>query len=103
MVFPATYAYWRVGPAAAGMSVTDLLAMLGTVAALPYVPWQSPAFKRALLATGMYAVMLGGRRHRAPHQGDDRRDRAPLHPGHGRHLHRRRARAGSGAPDSPCA
>jgi hypothetical protein len=58
MVFPATYAYWRVGPAAAGMSVTDLLAMLGTVAALPYVPWQSPAFKRALLATGMYAVML---------------------------------------------
>jgi hypothetical protein len=59
MVFPATYAYWRVGPAAIGMSVTDLLAMLGTIAALPYVPWQSPAFKRALLATAMYAVMLG--------------------------------------------
>jgi len=59
MVFPATYAYWRVGPAAVGMSVTDLLAMLGTIAALPYVPWQSPAFKRALLATTMYAVMLG--------------------------------------------
>ena len=31
-------------------------------------------------------------RHRAPHQGDHRRDRAPLHPGDGRHLHRRRAR-----------
>jgi hypothetical protein len=59
MVFPATYAYWRVGPAAVGMSVTDLLAMLATVAALPYVPWRSPAFKRALLATSMYAVMIG--------------------------------------------
>ena len=59
MVFPATYAYWRVGPAVAGMSVTDLLAMLGTIAALPYVPWHSPAFKRALLATSMYAVMIG--------------------------------------------
>ena len=59
MVFPATFGYWRVGPAAAGMSITDLLAMLGTVAVLPYVPWQSPAFKRALLATAMYAVMIG--------------------------------------------
>ena len=58
------------------MSVTDLLAMLGTIAALPYVPWGSPAFKRALLATGMYALMLAVGRHRPPHQGHHRRDRA---------------------------
>lgn len=58
IVFPASFGYWRVGPAAAGMSVTDAVAMLGALAALPYVPWRSPLFRRAFMATAGYAIVL---------------------------------------------
>jgi polysaccharide biosynthesis protein PslJ len=57
-VFPATFAYWRVGPASIDMSVTDALTILGILAALPFVPWRSPALRRILVATAAYAALL---------------------------------------------
>jgi polysaccharide biosynthesis protein PslJ len=57
-VFPATFAYWRVGPASVDMSVTDALTFLGILAALPFVPWRSPALRRVLLAVAGYWVLL---------------------------------------------
>jgi O-antigen ligase len=56
--FPASFAYWRVGPAAIDMSVADALTMLGALAALPFVPWRSPTLRRLLIATGGYAAVL---------------------------------------------
>jgi polysaccharide biosynthesis protein PslJ len=57
-VFPGTFAYWRVGPASVDMSVTDALTILGILAALPFVPWRSPALRRILVATAAYAALL---------------------------------------------
>ena len=57
-VFPGTFAYWRVGPASIDMSVTDALTILGILAALPFVPWRSPALRRILVATAAYAALL---------------------------------------------
>jgi O-antigen ligase len=56
--FPATFAYWRVGPAAIDMSVADALTFLGALAALPFVPWRSPTLRRILIATAGYAAVL---------------------------------------------
>ncbi len=56
--FPATFAYWRVGPASIDMSVADALTMLGALAALPFVPWRSPTLRRLLIATVGYAAVL---------------------------------------------
>jgi O-antigen ligase len=56
--FPSAFAYWRVGPASIDMSVTDALTMLGALAALPYVPWRSPALRRVLVATLAYSALL---------------------------------------------
>jgi O-antigen ligase len=56
--FPATFAYWRVGPASIDMSVADALTFLGALAALPFVPWRSPTLRRVLIATFGYAAVL---------------------------------------------
>ncbi len=56
--FPATFAYWRVGPASIGMSVADALTFLGALAALPYVPWRSPTLRRVVVATAGYCGIL---------------------------------------------
>jgi len=56
--FPATFAYWRVGPATVDMSVADAFTFLGALAALPFVPWRSPTLRRLLVATAGYAVVL---------------------------------------------
>jgi polysaccharide biosynthesis protein PslJ len=57
-VFPATFAYWRVGPASIDMSVTDALTLLGVLASLPFVPWRSPALRRIMVATAAYCAVL---------------------------------------------
>jgi hypothetical protein len=56
--FPATFAYWRVGPASLGMSVADALTILGVVVALPFVPWRSRSLRRILWAACAYAAIL---------------------------------------------
>jgi hypothetical protein len=56
--FPATFAYWRVGPASIGMSVADALTIVGALAALPYVPWRSRTLRRVLVAASGYAAVL---------------------------------------------
>jgi O-antigen ligase len=56
--FPATFAYWRVGPASLDMSVADAFTFLGALAALPFVPWRSPTLRRLLIATAGYAAVL---------------------------------------------
>jgi len=56
--FPATFAYWRVGPASVDMSVADAVTMLGALAALPFVPWRSPTLRRLLIASAAYAAVL---------------------------------------------
>ena len=57
-VFPATFAYWRVGPGSVDMSVTDAMTILGILAALPFVPWRSRSLRRILAATAGYAAIL---------------------------------------------
>jgi O-antigen ligase len=56
--FPGTFAYWRVGPAAAGMSVADALTIVGSLAALPYVPWSSRMLRKILVPFALYVGML---------------------------------------------
>jgi O-antigen ligase len=56
--FPATFAYWRVGPVSVDMSVADALTFLGAIAALPYVPWRSPTLRRVLVAALGYSAVL---------------------------------------------
>ena len=56
--FPATFAYWRVGPASLDMSMADAFTFLGALAALPFVPWRSPTLRRLLIATAGYAAVL---------------------------------------------
>jgi O-antigen ligase len=56
--FPATFAYWRVGPASLDMSIADAFTFLGALAALPFVPWRSPTLRRLLVATAGYAAVL---------------------------------------------
>ena len=57
-VFPATFAYWRVGPASVDMSLADALTFVGMVAALPYVPWHSQKLRRLLVVTVAYCALL---------------------------------------------
>jgi len=56
--FPATFGYWRVGPAAAGMSVADALTIIGSLAALPYVPWSSRMLRQILVPFALYVGLL---------------------------------------------
>ena len=53
--FPAAFATWRVGPAAIDLSIADVMTALGTVAALPFVPWRAPAFRRVLFVAAAYS------------------------------------------------
>jgi hypothetical protein len=56
--FPATFAYWRVGPASVDMSVADAVTFLAVLAALPFVPWRSPNLRRLLVAAAGYGAVL---------------------------------------------
>jgi O-antigen ligase len=56
--FPASFATWRVGPAAVDMSAADLIAFLGAVASLPFVPWHGRAFRSVLLASVGYCAVV---------------------------------------------
>lgn len=56
--FPASFATWRVGPAAIDISAADLIAFLGAVAALPFVPWHGRAFRSVLLAMAGYSAVV---------------------------------------------
>lgn len=56
--FPATFGYWRVGPAAAGMSVADAVTILGALASIPYVPWRTPLMRQILLPFALYVGLL---------------------------------------------
>jgi len=56
--FPATYAYWRVGPGAVDMSGADAITYLGLVAAAPFVPWRNRTLQLVLAAAAAYGVVL---------------------------------------------
>lgn len=56
--FPATFAYWRVGPSAAGMSITDAMTILGALASIPYVPWRSQLLRQMLRPFAIYIGLL---------------------------------------------
>ena len=56
---PATFGYWRIGPASADLSVADVALAAGSVAALPFAPWRSPAVRSVLrILVGYLAVLL---------------------------------------------
>lgn len=56
--FPATFGYWRVGPAVAGMSVTDAMTILGALASIPYIPWRSHLLRQILMPFALYVGLL---------------------------------------------
>ncbi len=57
--FPSSFAVWRVGPGALGMSIADVIAFVGAAVSLPHVPWHSKAFRRVLIAAGVYSAVVG--------------------------------------------
>ena len=57
-VFAAVFAYWRVGPASVNLSIGDAVTFLALGAALPHVPWRSPALRRVLAGLGFYLTLL---------------------------------------------
>jgi len=57
-VAPSTFGYWRVGPAALDMSVADAMVVIGTLAALPYVPWRNRALRLMLVALAFYTAVM---------------------------------------------
>lgn len=57
-MFAATFAVWRLGPAAVDMSTADYFGVLGAVAALPFVPWRSATFRRILFAMAGYCAVV---------------------------------------------
>lgn len=56
---PATYGYWRIGPASADLSLADVALMAGVFAAAPFVPWRSPALRSLLRVLAAYLLILG--------------------------------------------
>jgi hypothetical protein len=58
LAFPASFAYWRVGPAAVDMSITDAFTVLATIAALPHVPWADRRLRMVLLLFGFYLAAV---------------------------------------------
>lgn len=56
--FPASFATWRVGPAAIDLSVADAMTFLGVLAAFPSVPWRAKAFRQILWAALAYSVLV---------------------------------------------
>ncbi len=57
-VFPASFATWRVGPAAIDLSIADLMTFVGVLAAFPSVPWRSRVFRQVLLAVAGYSLVV---------------------------------------------
>ena len=58
LTFPAAFLYWRVGPAVIDMSITDAITILGTLAALPHVPWRNPRLRLVLLLFAFYSAIV---------------------------------------------
>ncbi len=56
--FPASFATWRVGPAAIDLSIADAMTALGVLAALPSVPWRAKAFRQVLFAAVGYSLVV---------------------------------------------
>lgn len=67
--FPAVFGAWRVGPAAVDTSLTDAVAAVALLAALPHVPWANPRFRRALLVTAGYCAVISTSVIANPHVG----------------------------------
>jgi hypothetical protein len=57
-VFAAVFGYWRVGPSALNMSLSDAVTFLALGAALPHIPWQNQALRRVLAGLGLYMTLL---------------------------------------------
>ncbi|HET8930897.1 MAG TPA: O-antigen ligase family protein [Acidimicrobiales bacterium] len=57
--FPASFATWRVGPAAIDLSIADLMTFLGVLAAFPSIPWRAKAFRQILWASLAYSLVVG--------------------------------------------
>jgi len=58
LAFGATFISYRVGPAALDMSVTDAATILGTVAAVPHVPWRDPRLRQIFFLLAFYLAMV---------------------------------------------
>jgi hypothetical protein len=57
-VFPAVFAYLRVSGAGADVSLSDLVLVVTTIVALPYVPWRSRTLRRILLTIAVYQLLM---------------------------------------------
>lgn len=57
-VFPGSFLTARLGLGPNGMSIADALTYLGTLAALPTVPWHARAFQRILYVALAYSVLV---------------------------------------------
>lgn len=55
---PAAYGYWRVGPASADLSLADVALLAGVIAAVPFVPWRSPALRSLFRVLAVYLIVL---------------------------------------------
>jgi O-antigen ligase len=57
-VFPAAYAYWRVGSGSSDLSVTDVFTVLAVLAAIPFVPWHNRSVRRIMTALACYVALI---------------------------------------------
>ena len=58
MALPATYLYFRVGPASTEISLADVALGVALLAALPFVPWRSRTMLSMLRVLGVYLLIL---------------------------------------------
>ena len=58
LALPATYLYYRVGPASTEISLADVMLGVALVAALPFVPWRSPVLRSMLRIVALYLLVL---------------------------------------------
>ena len=58
MALPATYLYYRVGPASTDISLADVALAIALFAALPLVPWRASTMRSMLRVLGIYLLIL---------------------------------------------
>lgn len=58
MALPATYLYYRVGPASTDISLADVSLGVALIAALPFVPWRAPTMRSMFRVLGVYLLIL---------------------------------------------
>jgi O-antigen ligase len=57
-LLPASFGYWRVGPAEFNLSVADVVLVAAFLSAVPFVPWQSRQLRSFLRVLSIYLGVL---------------------------------------------